>query len=101
MIILTQIIYLKEDKEEIFNQFEDIAIPLIAVYGGNLMLRLRPGKESMIAGSLELPYEIHVVSFPGDAELLAYGQDETRRSFLHLKEESIRTMILVNGKEVL
>ena len=42
MIYLTQLIYIKEGQEEVFHQFEDIAIPAISKYNGRLLLRVRP-----------------------------------------------------------
>ena len=41
MIHLTQLIYIKEGKEETFHEFEEIAIPTILKYNGRLTLRLK------------------------------------------------------------
>ena len=42
MIYITQLIYIKPGQESVFNAFEVIAIPLIARYGGELLIRVRP-----------------------------------------------------------
>ena len=45
MIHITQLIYVKKGKEEIFHEFEEIAIPTILKYNGRLTLRIRPKKK--------------------------------------------------------
>ena len=41
-LYFTQLIYIKEGQEATFHQFEDVAIPLISKYNGQLLLRVRP-----------------------------------------------------------
>lgn len=100
MLVFTQLIYIKNGKEDMFHRFEDIVLPLIEKYKGNLMLRIRPGAGSFIAGTLETPYEIHMVSFPSETDFKNYAADETRKNAIHLKDESIRSVMLVAGKEL-
>ena len=100
MIYLTQLIYLKEGQESVFHEFEDIAIPLISKYNGTLLLRIRSDEKSFIAGSLENPYEIHLVEFPNEQDFIRYGQDEERKKFLHLKAQSIRSSWLIKGEKL-
>lgn len=97
MLYITQLIYIHEGKEQTFHQFEDVAIPLIEKYNGKLLLRLRPSAEQFIAGDLEMPYEVHLVSFPGEADFNAFKLDKERENFLHLKDASVRKMLLVQG----
>ncbi|MCE7923634.1 MAG: DUF1330 domain-containing protein [Haliscomenobacteraceae bacterium CHB4] len=84
-------------KPNVFDGFESVAIPLIAKYNGQLMLRLRPAAEDFIAASVDKPYEIHLVSFPSEADFLAFLRDDERQRFLHLKEQAIRSSFLVKG----
>ena len=63
MIYITQLIYIIKGQEEIFHQFEDIAIPTILKYNGRLTLRIRPEENSIIERNIEKPYEIHLVEF--------------------------------------
>jgi hypothetical protein len=42
MIYITQLIYIIPGQEAVFEQFEQVAIPLIAKYNGNYLFRLRP-----------------------------------------------------------
>jgi hypothetical protein len=48
MIYITQLIFVKEGKEEIFLEFENYAIPLMEKYNGKIIYRLRPSKENFI-----------------------------------------------------
>ncbi len=100
MEFLTQLIYLKEGQEDVFNQFEDIALPLIAKYNGQLLLRVRPGAAAFIEHQIDKPYEIHLVQFPTQADFENFQQDETRKAFLHLKEQSVQSVWLIKGSRL-
>ena len=97
MIFITQLIYIHEGQEDIFNQFEDIAIPAILKYNGRLLLRVRPGENAIIEANMEKPYEIHLVEFAAEKDFDNFMQDEERKKFLHLKEQSIRSVLLIKG----
>lgn len=97
MIHLTQLIYLKEGKEDLFHQFEELAIPIILKYNGRLTLRIRPSENAVIENNIEVPYEIHLVEFKTQEDFELFKMDEERKKFLHLKEESIRSIILIQG----
>lgn len=97
MIFITQLIYIKEGKEAIFNEFEDIAIPAISKYNGKLLLRVRPEESAIVEASIERPYEIHLVEFAADVDFQNFMRDEERKKFLHLKEQSIRSVVLIKG----
>lgn len=98
MIYFTQLIFLKEGKEAVFNEFEALAIPIISEYNGCMLYRIRPTDDSFITTEGEKPYEIHFLSFDSDEDFLQFAQDKRRQDFLHLKEESIRSTLLVKGK---
>lgn len=100
MIFITQLIYILEGQETIFNQFESIAIPAISKYNGKLLLRVRPGKDAYIESNMEHPYEIHLVEFEADDDFVNFMQDEERKRFLHLKEESIKSVVLIKGTKL-
>ena len=97
MPVITQLIYIKDGQETVFDQFEDIAIPIISKYNGRMLLRIRPGADSVIESNMESPYEIHVVEFPADADFENFMKDEERKKFLHLKEQAIRSSVLIKG----
>ena len=100
MIFITQLIYLIEGKENVFHQFEDLAIPIILKYNGRLLLRVRPIESTFIEGDLDKPYEIHLVEFDTEKDFENFKQDEERKKFLCLKEESIKTSILIQGTKL-
>ncbi|UFH52275.1 DUF1330 domain-containing protein [Spirosoma sp. KNUC1025] len=100
MIYITQLIYLKENQEDVFNQFEAVAIPLIAKHNGRLLLRVRPDATAMIEQDIEKPYEIHIVEFTTNAGFESFMQDEERKQFLHLKEQSIKSVWLMKGEKL-
>lgn len=100
MIYLTQLIYLKPDETETFHEFEALAIPIIAKYNGQLMLRTRPTTETIIEANIGQPYEIHLVSFETEDDFQRFMQDEERKRFLHLKEKSIRSVFMTKGEKI-
>ena len=59
MIYFTQLIFLKEGKEAVFNEFEALAIPIISEYNGRMIYRIRPTDDSFISSEGELSL-IHI-----------------------------------------
>ncbi|MFI5187162.1 MAG: DUF1330 domain-containing protein [Chitinophagales bacterium] len=100
MIFITQLVYIKEGQESVFHQFEAIAIPAISKYNGQLLLRVRPNEDAYIESNIENPYEIHLVEFETDNDFVNFMQDEERKRFLHLKEQSIKSVLLIKGTNV-
>jgi len=100
MIYITQLIYVTEGQQEVFNQFEDMAIPIISKYKGKLLLRARTPVENVIEAGIEIPYEVHIISFESPADFEAFKLDEERRKYLHLKEQSIRSVLLIKGEQI-
>ncbi len=97
MIYITQLIYILDGKEQVFDLFENVAIPAIARYNGRLELRIRPAADSVIYADAECPYEVHLVSFPSQQDFDRFKNDEERKRFLHLKEESVRSVLMIQG----
>lgn len=100
MIYITQLIYIKPGQEQIFHQFEDVAIPIIEKYNGVLQLRIRPNEAAIIAANIESPYEVHLVEFAAEQDFKNFMQDEERKKFLHLKEQSIKAVTLIKGEKL-
>ena len=100
MIFITQLVYVKEGQENIFHQFEDIAIPAILKYNGRLLLRVRPADNAFIEHLIDKPYEIHLVEFAAEEDFENFKHDEERKKFLHLKEQSIQSVFLIKGTKV-
>lgn len=100
MIYITQLIYLKEGKEQVFHEFEEHAMPIISKYNGKLLLRIRPNPEDIIEKNIDAPYEIHLVEFDSESDFENFRQDEERKKFLHLKEQSVQSALLYKGKKL-
>jgi uncharacterized protein (DUF1330 family) len=100
MIFITQLIYIIDGQEQNFDEFESIAIPTILKYNGRLLFRIRPTENNFIESHIDNPYEIHLVEFETQQDFDNFKQDEQRKKFLHLKEQSIRTSILIQGTKL-
>jgi hypothetical protein len=96
----TQIIFIQEGKEDVFNEFEAIAIPKIAAYNGELTYRIRPDRKNFINNIDELPYEVHYGYFNSKADFERFKMDEERKSYLHLFKESVKKVVLIEGAEI-
>ncbi len=97
MIFITQLVYIREGQENMFHQFEDIAIPAILKYNGRLLLRVRPTEDAFIEYHIERPYEIHLIEFNTRQDFENFQNDEERKKFLHLKDQSIKFVLLIKG----
>jgi uncharacterized protein (DUF1330 family) len=100
MIFITQLIYILEGQESVFDEFESVAIPIILKYNGKLLLRVRPTGNNFIECHIDKPYEIHLVEFEAQQDFENFKQDEERKKFLHLKEQSIKASLLIQGTKI-
>jgi hypothetical protein len=97
MLYYTQMIFLKEGQENVFNAFEAHVLPLLRRHNGELLYRVRPEKSAVIATSWGYPYEIHLVSFLDRADFEAYRDDKERIQYLPLKNQSVERILLIEG----
>jgi uncharacterized protein (DUF1330 family) len=95
-----QLIYIREGAEDVFNQFEDVAIPIVSKYNGRLLLRVRPMENEFIEARIEKPYEMHLVEFDTEQDFDNFMRDEERKKILHLKEQSIKSSVLIKGTKL-
>lgn len=100
MIYLTQLIFVEPGKEQLFHQFEDLAIPLMEHYRGRILYRLRPAPDAFVSGEADKPYEIHFISFDTESDLENFLKDDRRQAFMHLKNASVRKILLVKGAKM-
>lgn len=100
MVYITQLIYIIPGQAEVFEQFEAVAIPIISKYNGKLLFRVRPDESAYIGPYTERPYEIHLVEFLSEQDFENFKRDEERKKFLNLKEQSIRTSVMIMGKKL-
>jgi hypothetical protein len=97
MIYYTQLIFTKPGCEHQFHAFEDKVLPLLKHHNGELVYRIRPTMESFLEATLELPYEIHFVTFGSKADFISYGADPKRLEFMEMKNNSVEKIILIEG----
>jgi hypothetical protein len=97
MLYFTQIIFVKENQEEVFNLFESHVLPLLEKYNGILIYRVRPTDNCVIETTIGHPYELHLVTFPTKEDFEAYRDDKERMQYMHLKEASIEKALLIEG----
>jgi uncharacterized protein (DUF1330 family) len=90
----------KEGQEKVFHQFEDIVVPMISKHHGQFLLRVRPDNNSIIEKNIETPYEIHLVQFDTEEDFISFSQDEERKKFLHLKDQSVKSIFLIKGTKL-
>lgn len=90
-------IFLKKGEEKAFHEFERIVIPLLLTYRGKLLLRLQADEGDVISASMEKPDEVHLVSFETEQNYLEFCNDKIRQSFLHLKEQSVESVLTIKG----
>lgn len=100
MIYVTQLVYLVPGQEKVFDEFEAVAIPIIAKYHGRLLFRVRPDEKAFIQSMGERPYEIHLVEFDSEQDLENFKKDEERKKFVHLKEMSIKESVMILGSRL-
>lgn len=97
MIYVTQLVYIVPGQEKTFEEFERVAIPAISQYNGRLLFRARPGDDAFIECSGDKPYEIHLVEFDSQEDFDNFKKDEGRKEFLHLKEQSVKSSVMIQG----
>ncbi len=100
MIFITQLIYIIDGQENVFHQFEDLAMPIISKYNGRLKIRIRPKNDSIIEKNIDMPYEIHIIQFDTEQDFENFKKDKERKKILYLKEKSIKSSILIQGNEI-
>ncbi|MCC6460804.1 MAG: DUF1330 domain-containing protein [Saprospiraceae bacterium] len=100
MLYYTQLIYLKPGGEADFLAFEDLVLPLLEKYRGQLLLRWRSTPEAVIESNCGDPYEVHLVSFETVSDFQQYARDAVRQQHLPLKDRSVEKILLIEGRQL-
>lgn len=95
-LYITLLLFVKEG-EETFHAYEDTVLPFLDRYNGRLLYRIRPGQDAFINSADEKPYEIHLVEFGSKADFENFRQDEERKGYAHLFQQSVKKAILLEG----
>ena len=97
MIYYTQLIFIEPGREREFHAFEDKVLPLLKNHNGELVYRVRPGRDAFVEAGKELPYEIHLVTFTNKAGFESYARDPQRLAAIELKNNAVEKTVLIEG----
>jgi hypothetical protein len=61
---------------------------------------VRPDHNSFVENNIDRPYEIHLVEFDTDQDFVNFSMDEERKKFLHLKDQSVKSVLLIKGTKL-
>lgn len=75
-------------------------MPLILKYNKQILLRLRLNENAIIESSIEKPYEIHLIESRSEKDFESFAQYDKHKQFLHLKEQLIRSALLIKGNKL-
>jgi antibiotic biosynthesis monooxygenase (ABM) superfamily enzyme len=103
MIYVTQLIYIKEGYENIFREFEKFAIELMTKYRGKMIHRIKPSNSDFMSIFYKggIPNEIQIIRFSSEKNFRAYLKDDKREKLRHLKDNSVRSTLMIQGKELM
>jgi antibiotic biosynthesis monooxygenase (ABM) superfamily enzyme len=89
-------LYLHAGREAEFAKFETAAAEIMGRYGGTIERRI-----GVAPGSGEnLPYEVHILSFPDERSFQGYRTDPDLESLRDLRALAIRETVLWLGTEL-
>ncbi|NOS84535.1 MAG: DUF1330 domain-containing protein [Ignavibacteria bacterium] len=95
---ITQLIYLNDNGEQDFLNYESLVLPLLEKYNGKLEFRLRPDRDNFIYPSEgELPYEVHIVSFETKEDYLRFNNDPVRIKNQDLLKNSVKKITVIES----
>lgn len=81
MLYITLLIYVCNEKEDVFREFENLALPMLDDYNGKLLLRLRPNETSIVSVEGESPYEVHFLSFESEQDFMLIYKTREEKNF--------------------
>lgn len=93
-IYMNVLIYLKPGQAEAFRAYEDGALPRLERYGGRVECMFKPTR---VAGELELPDEVHLLSFESEEGFERYRADPQVAALGALREASVARAIFIRG----
>jgi uncharacterized protein (DUF1330 family) len=86
-------LFVQPGREVEFHEYEAVAARVMQRYGGGIERVIRTGEASR--GDSQ-PYEVHIVTFPGQRELDDYRADPELARLMPLRQASIlRTEIVI------
>jgi uncharacterized protein (DUF1330 family) len=94
-ISLTVLLFVKEDEEKAFDEYESAVLPLLANHHGKLLYRIRMERKNYLNESAEYPYEIHLIEFDSKQDYDDYLSDPEREKYKSLREQSVLKTIVI------
>lgn len=94
-LILTVLLYVKQEQFEQFQAYETQAAQIMQDYGGKIDRVIRP--VSIAGETFPLPDEIHLVSFPCEEDFERYKSDARIAKLKSLRQEAIANTIIIAG----
>jgi uncharacterized protein (DUF1330 family) len=92
-LVLVAALFVQPGREADFHKYESIAANVMQRYGGRIERVVRTGDTAKGDGQ---PYEVHIITFPGQRELDDYRADPELARQLPLRQASIlRTEIVI------
>ncbi len=62
------------------------------------MYRFRTKEDINFSFNKEMPNEIHLISFEPEEGFEKFMNNDDRKKYVHLKDESVKSVILMKGK---
>ncbi len=93
-VFYTILIYVHEGEEATFRAYEDRAMPYLGRHGGRVELMMTPERTS---AGLELPHEMHVLSFANERGWVNYRGDPQVMALAPLRDKSVSKAIFLKG----
>jgi uncharacterized protein (DUF1330 family) len=93
VLMLCVLLWARDGQEVALAAYEDQVLQLVPAHGGRVVSRVRAVDGS--DGSVDDPYEVHVIEFPSDDALDAYMLDPRRTALAEERDAAIaRTQLL-------
>ena len=98
MLYLTVLLFVHPGQEDACGQYEEKVLQLLPKFNGKLLYRIRPEAATFADLAEELPYEVHVLTFPAKADFEAFRQDPERQALVPLAQQAIRKVLIIEGQ---
>jgi hypothetical protein len=99
MIYYTQLLQVRPGHEQALRDFENATLPILARHEGRLLCQMLLEGDACLHNDSEYS-ELHLLSFTSKEHFAAYLADDERQQMLHMKQESVISVLLVEGSEV-
>jgi hypothetical protein len=92
-------LWIHPGQEAAFEAFEREAARLMARHGGRIDHAVRLTPPPAAPSAEDIPYELHIVSFPDEASFEAYSSDPATLALREKRPKIIARTVLLAGRE--